>query len=233
MQEATTKTIELAHTDSQLSDQYSEILKALSTPKIKPFVQTIHIYDAKELLYAIMLRRNRDVGKTDDLCHEWMAKYANEINICLGWLIGVNDPDYPTRKGLVLYGFAGTGKTSLMAALIELDRALALGRLNRMVKARVIARHLLTNPFELPNSAQALVIDDLGKDEPENHFGTVRDTMEDLIEDRYVAWHDNGILTCFTTNLHWDSTHSLSGRYEDFRTERRLRDMASPVHFKK
>jgi hypothetical protein len=191
--------VELTESEPTNSGYYQKLLMELSAPKIKPYVQVHHLDDAKGLLYAIMLRRNRDAGKSDEECEEWSAKYKPQINICLGWLIGIDNAHCPTRKGIVMYGYAGTGKTSLMSALIELDRALGLGRLNKMVKARVIARHLLANPTEMPSNTQALVIDDIGKDEPENFYGTVRDTMEDLIEDRYVAWHEQGIITSFTT----------------------------------
>jgi DNA replication protein DnaC len=214
-------------------DYYSTLLAELSVAKIKAYKQVHHLDDAKRLLVAIMRRQATDFQKTEQECTAWMEKNAKEINHALGWLIGIETVEFPTRKGLYIYGYTGLGKTALTDALIELDKALQLGRLGVLIDAYSSARHWLANPLDTPHPSKPVVVDDLGTDMPENWFGTVKDPMEGFIAERYRVWLNFGIITSFTSNLHWDNAPSISSRYKDPRTERRLREMATPLKLKK
>jgi len=125
-----------------------------------------------------------------------------------------------TRKGLMLIGTSGNGKTTRMEAMAELFGFPVL-RAAEMVQKVSLASYNGTvkdicNYPRFGNVSNPrcydLVIDDLGIEPPiVNNFGTKHDYMEEVLAERYEAMR-KGAVTHFSSNL---TAEQIKERYGD------------------
>lgn len=121
------------------------------------------------------------------------------INQLYYYLIGSNRFSYDLRKGILLAGSVGCGKTVIMESFVEVFNK----NTNKVVKpitSRDIATIVLKEPAGFLHK-RPLFIDDIGKEEINaKSFGNTIHPLEDLINARYKT---SG-LTFGTTNLSWE-----------------------------
>jgi len=154
--------------------------------------------------------------------------------------LGVENPDL--RKGLLLAGRIGCGKTSLMRIFQRNQRQVYM-----ILNAKEIAfnwrqadkevgtyMEKLTNPHLLPiNDVQnfyhriaGLCIDDAGAEDIQNSWGNRASVIPDIIEGRYFN-RCVGPLLHMTTNLTMDDLKSFYGP----RVGSRLRETMNVIHY--
>lgn len=117
------------------------------------------------------------------------------------------------RKGLLLWGDIGTGKTTLIKGLqkyLATINQLAYGCNNRSIcmeirsAAEISLRYAADGMKALERwtereQAGHLAIDELGREEISTHYGTTCNTIQTLLQLRYEQRHT--ILTHATTNI--------------------------------
>lgn len=140
------------------------------------------------------------------------------------------DWDKNPRKGVILIGGVGVGKTALMSALSKVTDI-------RMASCRNIVRQYSLKGEEslfpyiqcnVPRSThnRHWCFDDLGSENLEiSHFGSKINVMAELIQDRYMFFKNRGILTHFTSNLPLKDLKEAYG----IRVYDRLKEMVNPV----
>ena len=145
-----------------------------------------------------------------------------------GIMAAMKTDTMPMRKGWILYGPTGTGKTVRARLAREFAGV-------EVVTARHLFDELITLPFyqasrigSLTISSRMkgsdLIIDDLGT-EPQTAtiYGNVRNPMAELLEERYEVWPH--IRTYMTTNL---TSQEIEERYGE-RVVSRLSEMCGTM----
>jgi DNA replication protein DnaC len=138
------------------------------------------------------------------------------------------------KNFVILSGNCGTGKTTLMNAVVRLIEALRWnGNYNQSTGLKIVPRgakkvfatEVNKNSFELLQDWQGvLMIDDFGIEPISNNdFGTIKTPMIDLIMHRY----EERLPIIFSTNL---SADDIKKRYGDRITDR-FRERASLIKF--
>lgn len=142
------------------------------------------------------------------------------------------------KKGLIVIGNVGTGKTTLMNifadfvgnTLTDTDYLKKRNLFFQIITARDIDRNVSKGNIKyyesLIDKRLNLCIDDLGLERREtNSYGNKNNIIEDLILDRYELWHKHGIKTHYTTNLNLDAIKRI---YSE-RTFSRLTQMTNAI----
>jgi DNA replication protein DnaC len=149
-----------------------------------------------------------------------------------------NQPgDLDLRKGIILKGPTGTGKTTIM-------RLFSLWLVNkpsrfRMVNCRDIQREAAANGFEAlykytkfsyhykngyhrENGPVTYCLDDLGAEDPTKFYGQEINVIQELIQDRYNEYQMTGMITHATTNI---NDGNIYEKNYGIRVRDRLREM--------
>lgn len=146
------------------------------------------------------------------------------------------------RKGIMLRGNVGSGKTILFRTLNNIkkddDERRHMFRGLLFSGCEEIAKiYQAKGDAGLEDYRKGVVslssgkgfrnycFDDLGNEEPKNHYGNFREVMKDIVDDRYKQFVDHGLITCFTTNL---TMPEIEKRY-DKRTASRLNAMCNII----
>lgn len=139
------------------------------------------------------------------------------------------------RKGLLLMGSPGNGKTTLMEKICRLKEI-------KFTECSLISRYVNESGISSINSYfqpiwktseqcyrnQAWWFDDLGsEDTPVNYFGTKYVPMANIIAERYNLWRREGWVSLFTTNCTPSTLESIYGE----RITDRLNEMCNIVIF--
>lgn len=142
-----------------------------------------------------------------------------------------SDSSLDKRKGVMITGTVGTGKTELMEIFIRIgwttNRPMRMVNSYRMFMDMRIGGDQITGVYEelkKPSSKYELVIDDLGMDEPTKVYGAPMDFTNEMLYSRYDAFK-RGVLTHATTNL---NDEQLRTRL-DYRTYDRVREMFNVI----
>lgn len=143
-------------------------------------------------------------------------------------MAAMKEDTMPLKKGWLLYGGTGTGKTTRARLASEFAGI-------EMVTARHIFEELLSMPFHEASRigtltpsrrlrGSDLIIDDLGT-EPQTAtiYGNVRAPIVELLEERHALWPN--IRTYITTNL---SPAEIQERYGE-RVASRLEEMCARI----
>jgi DNA replication protein DnaC len=131
---------------------------------------------------------------------------------------------YP-RKGLILLGSLGTGKTtvlSLMAGMFQVDMYSEQTLMIEFAKGNVQDVYDITCG-EFNNAKADLIIDDFGSEKNAASYGNYLD-LGSIIMARYELWRKNGARLFISTNNGWGQIRERDPRVED-----RLREMCEPV----
>ena len=141
------------------------------------------------------------------------------------------------KKGILLTGPIGCGKTSLMTLIkyffpqnmqYQLKSSREIGFEFEKEGFKVINRYgngISSNP----SLRISFCFDDLGVEQPHKHFGNNCDVMGEVLLSRYDLFISKGILTHVTTNL---SASEIEQRYGN-RVRSRMREMFNLVAFDK
>ncbi len=141
---------------------------------------------------------------------------------------GILDP----KKGLLLWGNIGTGKTTLMKGvqqyLADINRiACGYGRKDMCIEIRSAAEIALRysnegimalNNWTERGTAGNLVIDEIGREELSKHFGTSCNVVQTVLQLRYEQRHS--ILTLGTTNMDMSNPVEFKERYGEYILDR-------------
>jgi DNA replication protein DnaC len=131
------------------------------------------------------------------------------------------------KKGVILYGRTGTGKTLILELLMRLihpqdkRKFMKAYSLDKVIEFNTTGHDLFLN-----NRDKNLWFDDLGAEGKGSYYGDKFEVMERMIQIRYDLYR-NGILTHFTTNL---SPNEIKARYGE-RAWSRLTEMCEHVVF--
>ncbi|MFA6260380.1 MAG: hypothetical protein WC760_02860 [Bacteroidia bacterium] len=146
------------------------------------------------------------------------------------------------RKGIMLRGNVGSGKSILFRThrtLLQHDEYRVLFRKFTFTTCEAVAKQYqakgdhyiekyttraVTFDYGRPVLSH-VCFDDLGNEEPKNHYGNYREVMKDIITERYDHFVDHGLITCATTNLTMDE---IEKRY-DPRVRSRLEQMCNVI----
>ena len=130
------------------------------------------------------------------------------INQLYYYLVGHPEFKGDPRKGVLLLGTIGCGKTVIMESFIEVFNETA-GKIITNIHSKDISRIITDNDVGYLNK-RPLFVDDIGKEqEAIKHYGTVIKPLEDVISERYKKF----ALTFGTSNYKLEdlpySTHTV------------------------
>ncbi|MCU7552853.1 hypothetical protein OCK74_27285 [Chitinophagaceae bacterium LB-8] len=140
------------------------------------------------------------------------------------------------RKGIVLTGPVGCGKTSLMRLM---NQVLSTNHQHMMRACREIAFEFATQGFEViqrytrgsfnqyTEQTVAYCFDDLGLEPVVQHYGNICNVMAEILLSRYDFFIRYKMLTHITTNL---NSQEIEDRYGS-RVRSRCREMFNLVSF--
>ncbi len=144
------------------------------------------------------------------------------------------------RKGILMNGPVGCGKTSLMTllkAFFPQEKQYTLKSVREITFEferdgfRVISRYsnlaFCNSPFSQVN--RAFCFDDLGIEQPIKYFGNECNVMAEILLSRYDLFIQKGVLTHITTNLSASELESMYGN----RVRSRMREMFNLVAFER
>lgn len=169
------------------------------------------------------------------------------LTIFIAWAIG----HVPTmqrygvnpKKGLLIYGNVGSGKSILFRTLRDIKhkdeeaaklfyRGMIFENCEKIAKLYQTGgdKHIEVYTQGVIRHAGDTMLrnfcfDDLGNEEPKNHYGNYREVMKDVINERYDDFLEHGLISCFTTNL---SMEQIKKRYDE-RTASRLFEMCNII----
>ncbi len=132
------------------------------------------------------------------------------------------------RKGILLTGPVGCGKTSLMSLLPEFMYPF---QKYQVKNTREIAAEFHKDGFETIQKyglrPKPICLDDLGVETNIKHFGNECNTIGEILLHRYDLFVNQGIVTHATTNLNADELEDIYG----IRVRSRLRSMFNLISF--
>ncbi len=145
---------------------------------------------------------------------------------------------FSLRKGLLLFGGVGCGKTTMMRLFSQNPRASYVTKSCRWIASQyadqgeeVIFHYsgqyfadMVVNVFRTKN--WGICFDDLGTEEVKKHFGNSENVMEKIILNRYDRISEIPYRTHLTTNLSAEQIDELYGS----RVRIRMREMFNTIH---
>lgn len=137
------------------------------------------------------------------------------------------------RKGILLFGAVGCGKTTLMKLFMHNPRASFVMKSCREVAAeftkngeevlfkysRVYEANMVENPFK--TKSWGICFDDLGTEDIKKHYGNESNVMENVLLNRYDRIAEIPYRTHTTTNISGEQM----GEYYGTRVRSRIREM--------
>lgn len=135
------------------------------------------------------------------------------------------------RKGILLTGPVGCGKTCLMTLLRLL---LPPAQRYRIQSCRQVSFVFQRDGFEVigryshrGGKPAVYCFDDLGAEQVQRHYGSSCQVMGEVLLSRYDLFVSTGLITHLTTNLTSDEIEQVYG----LRVRSRMREMFNLVHF--
>lgn len=136
--------------------------------------------------------------------------------------------DIDLKKGILLTGPVGCGKTSLMTLLPYFMYPF---QRYQVKNTREIAAEFQKDGFDTVNKyglrQKPICLDDLGVEQNIKHFGNECNTIGEILLHRYDLFVNEGIVTHATTNLNADELEEIYG----IRVRSRLRTMFNLISF--
>ena len=132
------------------------------------------------------------------------------------------------KKGILLTGPVGCGKTSFMSLLPEFMFPF---QKYQVKNTREIAAEFHKEGYEIilnyGKREKPICLDDLGVEQNVKHFGNECNTVAEILLQRYDLFANQGIVTHATTNLNAEELENLYGN----RVRSRLRSMFNLIVF--
>jgi len=177
----------------------------------------IDVNDCKNAV-KLILEKYCDGFTFDDNLSEL---YTNGVKYFTG-----QECDWDLKKGLMIIGNVGTGKSLFMKAMqIFTGYITKVNRFN-IYTSRQVMNDFLVNGYESfdkylfneNTSAQKnpyhIAIDDIGRmDENVMNFGTKKNVIQEILADRYEIYKSHGKLTFVTTNLNSEKLEEYYGEW--------------------
>ncbi len=145
---------------------------------------------------------------------------------------------YDLKKGILLMGGNGTGKTTLLQIFSEFGKRQYDGF--RIYDCAKVANDFAMsgelnvytyNQTGYSRKAVNMAFDELGRETiPSNHFGQKLNVMQHILHIRYNLWRSEGIQTYITTNCDADEIHQLYDNPNDRFISDRIREMYNIIH---
>lgn len=190
--------------------------------------------DSKKLVFVDTKTSN--AGSVFELLCRYFSNDPLYVELALA--AGIDGPDL--RKGILLSGTVGTGKTSVMQLFSVNQRQVFMLRsaaetANLWLKSGEEAIAAFYQPHKLPvndcdNFYQpfaGLCLDDCGTEDVKNHYGNRVNVIGQIIEGRYFNG-SHGILLHMTTNLNSTQLKEFYGA----RVVSRLREIMNVIELK-
>lgn len=197
---------------------------------------------AKDIFWKHATRQaKKELKDTFIVDDENVATVRGFVAYFTGNLEIMQEHNIDPRKGIIIFGNPGSGKSMLFRILKEcvqseklvqvgekmmlekqLFRKMSFHTCEHMAKFFMLKGELELHKFG-KDSIKNICFDDLGAEELRNLYGNKKEVMVDLINERYDLFLNNGILTHFTTNL---SPDEIEERYSK-RVRSRLKHMCN------
>lgn len=144
------------------------------------------------------------------------------------WSIGDPSGEYPTDKGLYLYGGVGVGKTDIIRALEDFHRAINYETFKTVNVPDIAQRIKITKDYAVLNPYQSgrWCFDDLAADKTTQTYGNSDDVTIMLLFAWYEHQHRDGMLLIATGN---EAPARIQDRYQDTRFYDRFNELLHPV----
>lgn len=137
-----------------------------------------------------------------------------------------NFPQYSTRKGLLIAGNCGTGKTLIIKIFKEIVKNLT-SQAFKMTSTNEVVRNYDENGSKALKMyiSSRFVFDDFGSENMGKHYGKDEEVFKTIIEERYNKYIESGLTTYLTTNL---TITQIKNRYGD-RVASRINEMFNVI----
>ena len=203
----------------------------MNLSKIIEFKDGVPHYDLSQTINYLEYRGKQLYGNHFYICpHDYEVMYQ-----IISWV--VNDKkackkyNISSRKGLLLTGPVGCGKTSLMKLFSSI---IPISKIFFIKPAREVTMEFSRNGYDViyrysrSNSrSKSICFDDIGIEPPMRYFGDQINVMGEILLSRHELFISKGILTHATTNL---NAEELEYRYGN-RVRSRLREMFNLIAF--
>jgi len=137
-----------------------------------------------------------------------------------------NFPQYSTRKGLLIAGNCGTGKTMLLNLFKHVVKNLS-SQAFRMTSTNAVVREYDESGSQALKTylKHRWMFDDFGSENMGKHYGKDEEVFKTIIEERYNLFLNTGEPTYLTTNL---TISQIKKRYGD-RVASRINEMFNVI----
>lgn len=202
------------------SEAVKEYYKRLNEPK-EPYKPTYY-----EVLHAFqetykMQNERYFVGVDIDIVENMALYFAGDSSFNL------RGQKFSLKKGLLLKGTYGVGKTSILKAFRELKPTVSFG-LKSVIEIVKMYDESGTGVIDKYSKIGEFCFDDLGTESDGKHFGKNQNVFKDIMELRYNRFKSIGTRTHISTNL---DALQFKERYGE-RMESRLYEMFNVLVFK-
>lgn len=203
----------------------------MNLSNIIQYKEGIPHYDLTKTILYLEYRGKKSFGshfKISPADHEIIYKMVS-------WI--VNDPkacekyNISNRKGILLSGPVGCGKTSLMKLFSTI---VPKAKVFTIKPSREISMEFSTKGFEVIHrysrsvrQAKSICLDDIGIEPSVRYFGEQVNVVGEILLSRYELFISKGTITHGTTNLDADELQSRYG----IRVRSRLREMFNLISF--
>ena len=146
-----------------------------------------------------------------------------EMNILLSYFAGIDTKEAPIKKGLLIRGSIGSGKTLALKIIQQLNKNFAIDNIRD-----VVANFNISGFDGIEHYIKRLdrVFDDIGAENIGKYYGNDTNVTQELILRRYESFQSKGLITHFTTNL--GGNNEIMEAYGE-RVYDRLREMCTLI----
>lgn len=135
-------------------------------------------------------------------------------------------PQYSTRKGLLIVGKCGTGKTLMLKIYKRIIQNIRSQVFKIVTANEVVREYDETGSQALKmHLSHRIMFDDFGSENIGKHYGKTEEVFKTIIEERYNLFINKRVPTYLTSNL---SLSQIKNRYGD-RVSSRINEMFNVI----